>query len=746
MRMNRKRSKRLRDERRARELDGPVFPHVMRMTRQRARRLRKMRLLEGIRLPAFPRLLRMSRRRKRQMREKEELSRGLTQVAAASFTAIYVTHLTPHQVRSAPLTTFTDVSSYFDYMKNARDRIQGHKEAEENLARAKEGRFQAEKDWLAAQEGIRQAEEGLNNAEELLTAVEQQESKIRIALQRARDAQEVQAGEILRRRQALEDFLPQVYAQREEAERLSALASEREDEYLSYQSSHPVTAGGESAVDPGRAEIIEDTWKSVDYAQNRLNDVYAMVEAQMAGREAPAPSLGQSEEEEERAAYYEERMEAARQEADDAQAVLDGLESQLDALRDMESEALDAEADARQEIADLEGDQRQAESDRKEAEKNLGEAQKWLAESRLWLMEAEKSVDQAASEEIRAEYELEHFGEGHSYGIGMEYYSWQGNHSGHQLYFPMEVSGEEKGWDWAVSTGYTSSSSGKEKGSVNGWTATDISVALHNDHLINDVRYRLTLHLPTGPSDVHENANLPEDLARMDSFNTGWNWTPQVEAVHRASERDSITGRMSWTWRGSYDFRWDALGEERNATASPGNIWRKEIEYLHAGEHQQFLGILSHQSTTSAQVGDSWYKDGDEIVLKLFYSRDVSPKDSWRAYSVIGHGAGTKTRDPMASGGSVWRQYYGLGWTHEIRRGESWWAMVNYMKMKGSDYNFANGQPISDRQRWSLQLGYDHRMDERSMLRLKLERFSMRDAAAGNYHGWNSAVMFYHTF
>ena len=704
MRMSRKRAHRLREVRLLEAMRPPAFPRLIRMTRQRARRLREIRLLEGVRLPAFPRLKRMSRQRKRQMREREELSRGMTQVAAASFTVIYVAHSTPHQAQSSPLTTLTDIFSGFDYMKDARDRIEGRKAAEEHVEQAKDGRLQSERDWLAAQEGVRQAEEAMRSAEESLIDLEQQQSKNRVALQRARDAYGIRTKTASESRQALEEYLPQVDAQREEAERLAAMASERENEYYSEM----------------RLQMLMESAKGQPLSWMFDN-----------AQEMP---------------HYEDRVNSARQEANEAQAVLKDLESQAGSLKKSASDDTNAEVEAIQEISELEQDRTRIETELQAAEQHVLDMEKRLAEARLRLKAAEESVNQAASEEIRAEYELEHFGEGHSFGIGMEYYSWHGNRSGYQLYLPLEVSGEEQEWDWAIKTGQVSSSTGMENGSVEGWTATDISAAVHNDHPVNEVRYQMKVHVPSGPSDVHENANPPEDLARLDAFNSGWNWTPQVEAVHHITERDSIAGRMSWTRRGSYGLRLDELGETVGATVSPGNVWKQEIEYLHAGKHDQFLGILSHQSTTSAQAGEYWYKDGDETALKLFYSKDISPKDSWRVYGMIGYKDGTKSPDPLASNGSVLRQYCGLGWMHKVHKDASWWIMANYMKMNGTDYNYASRQMESDRQRLSLQLGFDCRPDERGTLRMKVERYSMRDAASGNYNGWNSSIMYYRSF
>lgn len=784
MRMSRKRSRKLSEERKEEENLPPAFPNMLRMTRQRRRRLWKRRLAEGPVLPAFPRSLRMTRRRrqrlqerreeegpvlptfphftrmtrqrKRQMRDRDELSRDMTQVAAASVSTIYVMQSTPLHTHASSVNTFTDISSHFDYMRDARERILGRKIAEENADRAREARVQAHRDVLYAENDLLEAVAAVNSAEEQLNMVGQQQSKIRIALCRARGASESRTRTAIECQQAVADFLPKVYAQQAEVNRLVAVASEYEGEYHARQSELSVRVERkvqerQGPTDSRRAEVIEETWKSVDYAQNRLNDVRVMVEDQLAGESEPVyeetvVETAVPEEAESELRYYEERMSSAMSEADEAQEVLDSLEAQLDALRNRMLEAENAEADVRQEVLALEQDQKQTDLDRREAEEELRELKRKLAEAQVFLQDAEKSEKKAVQEQIKAEYELEHFGEGHSYGLGIEYYSWHGSEDGHQLYMPMSVSGEEDGWDWSMETGYVNSSSGKPEGNVSGWTSTELSATVRNDHPVNDVRYKMTVSVPTGPSRVHENAGLPDDLARHSSFGEGWKVTPAIEATRHITERDSITGRMSWTWQGDYEFRWNPEGPgepSETAKASPGNLWTQEAEYLHAGEHHQFLGLFTHQSSTSARAADHSYRDGDIFTWKAFYSKDVSPKDSLQAYGILSYTAGKKG---IEHGGNVWRQYYGLGWRHEIRKDQSWWIMMNYMKSKGWDYDFSSRQPTSDRNRWSLQLGYDHQLSEKSLLRLKLERYSMRDKAAGNFQGWNTSVMFYQNF
>ncbi|MBR4694683.1 MAG: hypothetical protein IKO94_01215, partial [Selenomonadaceae bacterium] len=264
MRMSRKRSRKLSEERKEEENLPPAFPNMLRMTRQRRRRLWKRRLAEGPVLPAFPRSLRMTRRRrqrlqerseeegpvlptfphftrmtrqrKRQMRDRDELSRDMTQVAAASVSTIYVMQSTPLHTHASSVNTFTDISSHFDYMRDARERILGRKIAEENADRAREARVQAHRDVLYAENDLLEAVAAVNSAEEQLNMVEQQQSKIRIALCRARSASENRTRTAIACQQAVADFLPQVYAQQAEVNRLAAVASEYEGEYFAKQS------------------------------------------------------------------------------------------------------------------------------------------------------------------------------------------------------------------------------------------------------------------------------------------------------------------------------------------------------------------------------------------------------------------------------------------------------------------------------------------------------------------------------
>lgn len=751
MRLSRKRGRRLQECRLSEEPKEPMFPRVRRMTRKRSRRLRERLAKLAPFQPAFPHVLRMTRQRKRQQREREELKRGASQTAAASLGSVYL--LQSAGAQAASLNTFHDVPSYFDYMRNARDRIRYHREAEENAVQARQWKEQAQKDLAEAEESVRQAEEGLRVAEQYADDCEKQLSRAKVALARAQDASEMATQTAVASQQDVADFLPQVYAQQAEVDALAAEAASREAEYLAQaqQGAAAVTAQdgantakGLSPAGAARAELIERTWQSVDYAQNQLPYVQSVVDgtvlpegaAASASSEAPAVAV--------EASAYETRMDDASQAADEAQAVLDGLEEYLDVLQQRQDDAEAAEADARQFVIDMEEEKVQAEEEIRQARQTVEEAQKWLEDARSWQQQARASLAQSEKEQQQAEYALDHFGEGHDFALGMEYYKWQGSQSGHQLYVPLEISGEEHGWNWAVETGWVQSSSGQPQGSVSGWTDTIVSASLLDKHDKLDLRYKLTVNIPTGQAPVHEAANLPNDLARFTTFGEGLNFTPEIDATHHISERDSITARLSWAWRGNYDSLYtvvndDGTTETRRGTQHPSNLWKQEAEYLHAGKHQQLLALMTHQSGGhGVDVRGVGYKENNEWSWKLFYNEDVSPKDSWQVYGAFALDKGTL--------GNVRRFNYGIGWRHEEKPGEVWWAMLTYMKTKGREYDFASGLDQGDRNRSSLQVGYDKRLDENSLLRWNLEYYRLRYATGTHYRGWGTSVMYYRSF
>ncbi|MBR2214727.1 MAG: hypothetical protein IJ849_03080 [Selenomonadaceae bacterium] len=765
MRLSRKRSRELRARQQAADLElkEPSFPRLRRMTRKRSQALRERLAKLPPLKPAFPHVLRMTRQRKREQQELEELKREVKGGAAASLGSVYL--LNGAGAAAASLNTFHDVPSYYDYMRSEREKILAHRLAEENLKRARDGTKSAVEDWKQAEQEVRDAQEGVAAAEKILDETQGNLSKTRIALKRAQDASEVSTQNAIASQQAVADFLPQVYAKQAEVEALRQTAEAREAEYLAFTNANmSVVGGAEGAaevggINQGLAALIEETWRSVDYAQNHLPYVQKVVDgaalppetAATVSAEAAAATTAAAAVAEE-AARYEAQMEAAATAADDAQAVLDGLEEYLDVLRDRQDAAESAEAEARDLVRDLTAEEQDYARDLAEAENALAETKTWLEGAQKWLAEAKTSLAQSMLDETEAEYNLAHFGEGRNYGLGMEYYAWSGSESGHQFYLPLEVAGEEQGWSWAVETGFVESANSRAEGdySVSGLTDTTLVATVKNKHPVNEVSYKMAVNVPTGQKSVHEYANITDDLARFTSFGEGWNFIPEVDVTHHINEENSLTGRFSYAFRGDYDLRYDDNNITTEGTQHPSNLFKQEAEYLHAGEKRQFLAILGHQGSSSAtDARGNDYQEGDEWNLKLFYNKNVNKHDSWRVYAAYAYELGTSSAQ-NSSPDHIIRQNYGLGWRHEIKPGESWWTGLSYMKARGMDYDYTSGQTAGNRSRWAFQLGYERRLSEASSLKIKLERYYLRDDGRDNgngaYHGWGVAAMFYRSF
>ena len=748
--------------------------------------------------------MRLSRAQLRELRDRRERDRHMMQAAAASLSSICVLQsITPSH--AASLNTFTDVPSYFSYMRDARDRIRSQHALLDQMEEAQKNRRLAQESLQEAVDGYAEAEENALAAEQSLENAEVQISRLRVALGRASAISEQRTEIALASQRAVAEYAPQVYAQQAVVESmasevqmlaadLEARSSQKEKLQLELNAElDAMSASGSGAPassvpqptvnnpqDLALANFIERTWRGVDYEQNRLYDVQQrVVDAISSGSFAPkanepgaSPNTAEMDPKQAEIASRQadldaqqadidarqEELDAQQAELDDQQSLLDDMESELDSLRDAQSDAEDAETDARQEVADLSQDLEMAIADRQEAEAYLAEARQLVQDADAAMKQAEADAVEADNYIAEVKHEIEHFGEGSSFDTGMEFYSWHGPASGHQLYVPLEVSRMKDDLELMLSTGYVASTSGRERGSVSGWTDTTIGAILHNDHKVNDVRYSFIVNAPTGRTGVNQNAYLTDDLARFTSFGEGWDFSPGIMATHRFTERDSITGRMRYTWRGSYDYKYDwfdmmedgmgrpigRLFEERRASVDPGSIWWQEAEYLHAGEHRQFLALLSHQSASSTLQDGIRYTDGDEWMLKLFHSQDIGGTDSWQAYAAYTYTGRTHYRRvPEQIGGSQGRRYIGLGWTREIDKDQRLRLMLNYMDSSGESYDPITNQGSRDRKRLSLQLNYRKKLDEVSQLVAGLERYTIRDRDSSSYNGWSASVMYY---
>ena len=623
-----------------------------------------------------------------------------------------------------------DVYGYFSYMMNVRDEIRSHRAALAALAEARADVESARANLVEAQEATRDAAANLALAIQNLRAAEEHLAAVRKALVSAEEASALRTEEAIAAQNAEADYAPEVEAQRTALESLY-----READNLSRAAD---TIGGQN---PEREKVVARILAEVGYEQNRIVDAQRMVEEALAAERGTTPDAAGA------------KLAAVSSEVDAAQATLDAMEAQLDALTALREQAEDAERDARELVADYTQEAQASEADLAESRKNKAEAETYDAEAKAWALQAADEQKAAEHRLLQSEHDLAYFGEGAGAETGVEYYTWRGERAGHQLYLPLSYfsrthAGKTK-LDYGISAGYVKSHTGFDSG-VSGLTDTQLSVTIHNEKPRTSVHYGLSVNLPTGGSKIYQRAAVPEGLARFTDFGAGWQFIPSVEVTHRISERDRLTGRLSYAMRGGYDYS----KEVPNAHVSPGNIFAQEIEYLHAGDKKSYMVQLYHNATSSAVqdavdtdsrtiTGKMHYRDGDDWELRFFYNQAVSAKDEVRFYAIY---ALTEAAKGIASQ-EVARQYYGLGLRHRVSDKLTWQIMAHYQNVSTTYDPLRTALNTgSGFKRRSLIAGLAWKASERKNLTFQVERYVRSDVGGAGYNGWGTALWYQQSF
>ena len=611
-----------------------------------------------------------------------------------------------------------DVPGYFSYMSNVEAEIRSYHAAVNALAQAKTDLENARANLAEARAATEDAANNLVLVGQNLRAAEDHLAAVRIALSMAEEASAARTAEAIAAQQAEANYAPAVYAQRAQVDALNTRAN----------------AVAETSSGTARAEIVERVLREVGYEQNRIVDAQIMVEAALAGgaagNVAPIDDI------------------SAQVEA--AQAALDAVEVHFDALTAAREAAEDAERDARELVADYQQELGTSEAYLTQLRSDQVEAENYDRAAKAWAAEAARDEVTATAQLAQSEHELKYFGEGAGWQTGIEYYAWQGDRAGHQLYMPLSYferthAGRTK-LDYGLSTGYVKSDTGYENGSVSGWTDTQLSVTLRNEKKVNHVNYGFALNVPTGQSRFARYAVVPEGLARFTDFGAGWQYIPSIEVVHLITECDHLTGRLSYAIRGGYDYS----KEVPSAHISTGNIFSQEVEYLHAGEKKQYMVQLYHSSTEHSEqdaadtdsgtiTGKNRYRDGDDWELRFFHNQQISKKNELRFYTIY---ALTEAASGIASQ-SVARQYYGLGLRHRISDKLTWQLMAHYAHVNNTSdplrMALNTGGGFSRR---SLVAGVEWKITERRNFTFQAERYVRSDEGGFGYNGWGFTLWY----
>ena len=623
-----------------------------------------------------------------------------------------------------------DVPDYFSYMSNVEGEIRSYHAAVDGLAQAKVDLENARNNLAEARAATADAAKNLALVGQNLRAAEDHLAAVRTALAVAEEASAARTAEAIAAQQAEADYAPQVYAQRAQVNALSA------------QESRLTDTGTGSAAGSRRAEVVARVLREVGYEQNRIVDAQIMVEAALAGGSAGTGAEGGTT-----------QIDAISAQLTAAQAALDAVEAHFDALTAAREMAEDAERDARELVAEYQQELTASTADLTQLQSDRVEAENYDREARAWASEAARDEVTAQKQLAQSEHELKYLGEGKGYQTGLEYYAWNGDHAGHQLYLPFSYfarthAGKTK-LDYGLSTGYVKSDTGYENGSVSGWTDTQLSVTLRNEKPINRVYYGFGVSVPTGQSRFARYAVVPESLARFTDFGAGWQYIPSVEVVHLITERDRLTGRLSYTMRSSYDYS----KEVPSARVSPGNIFSQEVEYLHAGEKKQYMVQLYHNMTerseqdavdtdSSTITGKNNYRDGDDWELRFFYNEKITKKNELRFYTIY---ALTEAASGIASQ-SVARQYYGLGLRHVVSPKLAWLLMAHYSDVSSTSDPLRTALNTGGGfKRKSLVAGVEWKITERKNFTFQAERYVRSDDGGFGYNGWGFTFWYQET-
>lgn len=648
-------------------------------------------------------------------------------------------------VRASNADTMHDISSEFASLRNARDEIQYRHQAEADdrqahcdLKTAHHNAAEAIKNWREASNNLAVAKENVVTLAQNLQQTQQNLDEARIiSAERTKEAIAAQ--------QAVADYADGLYT-------MQGIVNDKRNAYESLNSrmqtvsqEYEVAIRDAKAAQQARNEaIVAAAVESVDYALNRLDEAQQIADEQEANSDSDVEAIE---------SYYDgqlndlsNQVEASSDDLDAAQEELDNMQAYMDELVEAQNEAEQAEAESREKVADYEADVMSLSDDLKQAKKDEIDTEIYVQESKDWMNRAISFEGQLIIAAQLQDYKLEHFGEGASFTTGVDYYYWNGDYSGHQLFIPMtyaqqgRVHGRKV--DFGVSTGYIRSDTGVSNGSISGMVDTQLDVMVHNDHPINSVRYLCNFNFPTGQHKFYQNAIVPEGVAPFTDFGAGFEFTPGLEVIHHYNEQDSLTGRIQYTFRESYEYS----KEVSHRDVSPGDIFYQGLKYQHIGPKMQYSIQFQHDSYAPAKQesifrdefglwhpGDTQhYTDGDEWDMRLFYNRSVTPRDELSLYTIQNL---TEKMKGFASEDS-YAHYYGVGWMHHLNKQQEYHIMMHFKDISSSTDPLHLDLNNIGYRRYSLAAGYSWQRSSTESISLDIERYTRHNDGANSYQGW----------
>lgn len=705
--------------------------------------------------------MRMSRSRRQKLIQKKERLKSLVKLSIGSVILLRATN-----VAASSFNTFYEVTDSIDTMVNERDKINNYHALQAEVKAAKIELKQAKANLAAAKQDKSAADKYLITAKSNLIAAQKHLAELDSQLEMAKIESAKRTQEAIASQQAVADFLPQIYNKENE------IAEARQEEADVNDVCAALVAANKTQQE-NLARRIEEAWQSVDYQNNCLQDVQAMIADFKAQQAATDGDFYANQE------RYTERLQEIADNIDAKESELDDLNDQLSYLEEAREEAESAEADARELVRDLTNELAEAKNDTSEAQADAAQSQNEVNEAENNLRIAGDDVKSSLDYLNSSEKALADFGNGYGCSNGLEYYNWRdssGRH-GHQLYRPLQLYMSEKKWEAAMETGWLQSASGYTRGSFSGFTDTALSVSYKNDHKKNTVHYSLSLNLPTGKDNVRQSAMLTDELARFTSFSEGFNYTPSVAVTHYFTERDSLSGKISYQVRGNYHYLAEINNDkvqsgeysraELRENINPGAVFRQDLRLAHIGEERQTAAELTHinasHSSADSYINGIWDETGRVMPslynggagvgehyagernydvetwwLKIFNRKEFFKDNAYLTYGAFNYDSGQLN--------SAHRYYWGTGISRNFTKKQAAYLIYNYRRTFGASYDWQSGQRTGDSHRQSLLLGYNYRLSDSNSLNLKLERYVINEKNAPKHNGVNVSLMFNRSF
>ena len=676
----------------------------------------------------------------------------------------------------------TDAHGTLRELRQHRDDLRSRREARDNLRAARAAVQEAQKNLQEARKAVKASKQYVSQAEGDAALSRKALADATTALRDAQKRMELVAGyqAQIKSQQAIVDQLTaQSHGIIDELKELN-----RQMDALTEEMNGMNGSGAELSED--RIAAVQRAVEQVGYDQSRLDEAEGLADAYMYGYKDAAAARSAKET---RAKEISAEAEQISAQGTDASHQLDAVNAKLAAaasrLSELQSTYGAAEASLRDAVkwqADARKWDEDAENQVKTAKENEAGAELWAKEAGTALVQSQRNLAKTAADVWR-------LGTGFvSMRTGFLYRHWQGKHTGHQAYMPIsfytaerldpypgEPGVDTRGWpaggrvhslEVGVDTGRLVSNTGGSvitagqpdwsSGKSSGWTDTILSLRYHNDNPINSLRYGFAIVAPTGESRYYRDAYVPKGVGLFQDFGGGWQFQPEIEGVHRFTGRDSLTGKLIYTNRHSYNYSKEVPGAE----VDPGDQTTVRLAYDHTGDKHQLRTWLSYMYTGSStedgiyysrQGGKYYwqqgsllhYRDGAALEAGIAANLQLRPKDELGLYATLGHTAATSGDfdvSAMNEGGVL------LSLRHEVTPQFSWEGVGSWYRATLGYDPLYQEKTEAGWDRYGLGIRLDWKASQVDRWSLDLERYVRTQKNSSNYNGYGVSFWYTHTF